>query len=214
MTPERHQRVTSVLQAGGPAASDALQRRVQRTVDRARPAPRRRGVRPQLVVASAVAAVAALVLGLAIGATGGPSVAAVTSLSERPSTEPAPASEGALLDRSFEGVTFPDWTREFGWHAIGARTDTIDGRRADTVYYTHEGHVIGYTVLAGDPVEPPGSAATVTRDGVELHRFRDGHRDAVMFDRAGRTCVLAGHVIHEDTLVKLASWQGDGAVRF
>jgi hypothetical protein len=213
VTAERHERVVRALQAGGPAASDALHRRVQRTVDDLRPAPRL-VLRPRLVAVCLATAATALALGLVAGAGGGPSVAAVTSLSALPPAQPAPASEGALLDRSFEGVTFPDWRREFGWRAIGARTDTVDGRRADTVFYTHEGHVIGYTVLAGDPVEPPRSASTVTRDGVELHRFRDGHRDVVMFERDGRTCVLAGHVIHRDTLAKLAAWQGDGSVRF
>jgi hypothetical protein len=211
---ERHERVMRALQAGGPAASDTLERRVQRTVEAAA-APRRPWlVRPQLVATCAVAALAALVIGLAAGAAGGPSVADVTSVSALERTQPAPASNGALLDRSFEGVTFPDWTREFGWRPIGARTDTVDGRRAATVFYTHQGHVIGYTVLAGDPVKPPGSAATVTRDGVELHRFRDGDRDVVMFERNGRTCVLAGHVLHDDTLPTLASWQADGALRF
>jgi hypothetical protein len=36
----------------------------------------------------------------------------------------------------------------------------------------------------------------------------------VTFERGGQTCVLEGEVIHPETLVELASWQGDGAVRF
>jgi hypothetical protein len=39
-------------------------------------------------------------------------------------------------------------------------------------------------------------------------------RSVVMFERGGHTCVIAGHVIHADTLTKLATWRGDGAVRF
>lgn len=211
MTPEGHQRVIRALQAGGPKAPDALVDRVRR-IEPARTVPRPRR-RPILALAGA-AAVVALVIGFAVGAGGGPSVTALSELSTRPATQPTPATDGILLAREFEGVTFPDWSREFGWHADGARTDTIDGRRADTVFYTHEGHRISYTVLAGDPIEPPGSAATVTRDGITMHEFRDGPRDVMMFERNGRTCVLAGHVIHDDTLAKLASWQGDGAVRF
>jgi hypothetical protein len=211
MTAERHQQVIRALQAGGPKAPDTLIERVQR-IEPARALPRTRR-RPIMALAGA-AAVIALVIGLAAGAGGGPSVTALSELSAKPATQPTPATDGTLLAREFEGVTFPDWSREFGWHADGARSDTLDGRRADTVFYTHEGHRISYTVLAGDPIEPPASAATVTRDGVELHKFRDGHRDVVMFERNGRTCVLAGHVIHDDTLPKLASWQGDGAVRF
>jgi hypothetical protein len=212
--PERHARVANVLGTGGPEAPEALQQRVRRTVERSAPAVRPRPVLRVLAPALAAAAVAALVVGLAVGAGGGPSVTALAAVSERPATGPAPEGDGALLAREFEGVAFPDWGREFGWHANGTRSDTIDGRRADTVFYTHEGHTIGYTVLAGEPIDPPESAATVTRDGVELHRFRDGHRDVVMFERNGRTCMLAGHVIHDDTLPKLASWQADGSVRF
>jgi hypothetical protein len=47
-----------------------------------------------------------------------------------------------------------------------------------------------------------------------LHQFRDGPRDVVTFERDGRICVLGGEVIHPETLVELASWQGRGAVRF
>ena len=35
-----------------------------------------------------------------------------------------------------------------------------------------------------------------------------------VFERNGRTCVLAGVVHRRGTLVKLASWQGRGAVAF
>jgi hypothetical protein len=199
VTPERHQRAIRALQAGGPEAPDALQRRVERTVGAARPLRRPLGWRPRLLAATAAAAAAALIIGLAVGAGGGPSVTAVASVSALPPAQPAEP------DHAFAGVTYPDWSGEFGWRAIGARSDTLDGRRADTVFYTHEGHVIGYTVLEGEPIEPPASADTITRDGVELHRFRDGHRDVVMFERNGRTCVIAGHVIHADTLAKLAA---------
>jgi hypothetical protein len=35
-----------------------------------------------------------------------------------------------------------------------------------------------------------------------------------VFERDGLTCILAGHVVHEDTPLKLAAWEGSGAVRF
>jgi hypothetical protein len=36
----------------------------------------------------------------------------------------------------------------------------------------------------------------------------------VTFRRDGRTCVLAGIVHFRSTLLKLASWKGEGAVTF
>jgi len=45
--------------------------------------------------------------------------------------------------------------------------------------------------------------------------YRDGQRTVAVFERAGRTCVLAGVVHAEDTLVKLATWRGDdGTLKF
>jgi hypothetical protein len=111
-------------------------------------------------------------------------------------------------------VTFPDWSKKFGWHAEGARTDRLDGRRAETVFYTHHGHRIGYTVISGDPLGPPEGAETVRRNGVEIHRYKDGDRTVVTFERDGLTCIVSGHVIHADTPLKLAAWRGSGAVRF
>jgi hypothetical protein len=215
--PRRHERVIRALQGGGPAVPATLQHRVD-TVAAAERAPLlslpRFGPVRAATAALASAAVVALVIGLAAGAGHGPGVDQLTAISERTATEPKPASDGTLLAREFEGVTFPDWSREFGWRPIGARTDTVDGRAADTVFYTHDGHVIGYTVLAGDTVDPPDNATTLTREGVTLHRFRDGYRDVVMFERNGRTCMLAGHTIHENTLPELAAWRGDGEIQF
>ena len=45
--------------------------------------------------------------------------------------------------------------------------------------------------------------------------FDDDHGHTIAsFKRGGRTCVLSGHVEHRPTLVNLASWKGDGEVRF
>jgi hypothetical protein len=42
---------------------------------------------------------------------------------------------------------------------------------------------------------------------------RHGGHDVAVFERNGRTCVIAGHVIHRSTLLKLAAWKGGGHVR-
>jgi hypothetical protein len=207
--PERHQRVIRALSAGGPAAPDTL--RVPRPV--VRPAPRRSRRTPALVAVAATAALAVFVV-LATTAGGGPEVDAFARISQQPATKATPAGNGTVLDREFEGVAYPDWSGEFGWHADGGRGDTIEGRRAETVFYTHHGHRIAYTVIAGEPLEPPDGARELRVGGVTLHHFSDGPRDVVVFERGGHTCVLAGEVIHGTTVEELAAWRGDGAVDF
>ena len=44
--------------------------------------------------------------------------------------------------------------------------------------------------------------------------YHDGPRTVAVFERAGRTCVLAGVVHRDSTLVKLAAWRSDGALTF
>ena len=77
---------------------------------------------------------------------------------------------------------------------------------ATTVFYEHMGHRLAYTILPG-LAESPAGARVVRRNGVEIALYRDGEHDVAVFERDGRTCVLAGHVLRESTLVKLAAWE-------
>jgi len=147
---------------------------------------------------------------LSLGGSPGPTGVQAAELAVLPATAPEPpldAERPARLERSFEGVTFPAWSREFDWDSSGRRTDAIDGRDTETVFYTHTHHRIGYTVISGETIDPPRTAATLTVRGLVLHRFRVGDLDVVMFERNGRTCVLSGDVHDPFTLVKLASWR-------
>jgi anti-sigma factor RsiW len=211
-----HRRTAAALRGSGASPPADLRRRLQA---RASPAPRRRwATRRQVAVAGGLAA---LVLGFGATLSGlrraEPSATGAAALAARPATEPAPPQRAArpeLLARDVEGVAFPAWGAKFGWQPRGARTDALDGRRAVTVFYEHEGHRIGYTILSGPPLDAPVDARRSRVRGVELASWRDGMRSVVMFERGGHTCVIAGHVIHADTLPKLATWRGDGAVRF
>jgi hypothetical protein len=222
--PEHHRRVIRALQAG-PRAPDRLHRRIEQMYAEAArrpprmPALRGRGMprwslRPAL--AAGVAAILAVALVVALG--GGESrVVQAAELSLKPSTEPPPPTNlerPALVERSFAGVRFPAWSGKFGWRTDGARSDELDGRETVTVYYKHTHHRIGYTVIAGPPVEPPDDAETLNARGLELRRFRLGRQDVVTFVRNGRTCVLSGDVHDPDTLVKLSSWKGEGSITF
>jgi hypothetical protein len=148
--------------------------------------------------------------------SGGPSVEQAAALAARTATEPTPpavAGRPELLARDVDGVTFPEWGKQFGWHASGARTDEIAGRHAVTVFYEHQGHRIGYTIVSGDPLDVPANADRMRVNGLDLAIYHDGHRTVAVFERGGHTCVLAGHVIHNDTMPKLASWRANGAIR-
>jgi hypothetical protein len=201
---ERQRRVARAL--GAPAKAPALQ-----------PAAPTTAWRPfvPLVAATAVTAVIALLLGLVPGG-GHPVAESAAAISQLPATERAPAPSGPLLRAAADGVPVPDWGREFGWHATGMRHDDIGGRRMTTVFYEHEGHRLAYTIVPGPALPRPAGARTVVRNGLEMSVYRDprhGGHEVAVFERDGRTCVVAGHVIHRSTLLELAAWKGGGDVR-
>jgi anti-sigma factor RsiW len=207
---EAQRRSLAATRAFDPPLPDGFEPRVRRAATAPRPVRLRAGL-----AAACGAAVLILAIVLAPGERGA-TIAAMAAISARPAEElpaPAPAGEGKL-QRSFAGVTFPDWDRAHGWRAVGARRDQVDGRATETVYYFHTHHRIGYTVLSGSPVALPWRGRRVERDGVQVQLYRDGPRTVAVFERAGRTCVLAGVVHREETLVKLATWRAGGALRF
>src|SRR5688572_1694449 len=171
--------------------------------------------RPWLAGATVLATVLALLISMM--PHGDPST--VGRAAERamlPATGPPPASDGVLLGAEVEGVQFPDWGTEFGWYETGIRSDVLDGRATETVYYEHMGHRIAYTIVSGAALPVPADARVVKRDGLEIavyHDPRHGGDDIAVFERNGRTCVLAGHVMEQETLLKLAAWRAGGDVR-
>jgi hypothetical protein len=197
---ERQRRVARALGAGA-------------DLPRTAPASTRR---PALRLVAAAAVAAALAMVLVLAPDGGPTAERAAGISRLPATEQAPAASGPVLRAEVDGVKFPDWGPEFGWHATGMRRDEIGGRRATTVFYEHEGHRLAYTIVSGPALPRPADARIVERDGLEMSLYRDsrhGGHDVAVFERDGRTCVVAGHVIHLSTLVELAAWKGDGDIR-
>jgi hypothetical protein len=217
MTPDlRHERVHRLLSTAGPATPPGLRERI--AAQSARPARRSR---PRVALAGAVATVAAaVVLALTLVAElgGHPTIAEAARPSALAATAPAPAQDArrpTLLRASFAGVTYPDWNKQFGWRTTGRRHDSIEGgRSAETVFYQHTHHRIGYTVVSGKPLKPPGHAERYEVNGLVMLAYKDGRRDVVTFERDGRTCVLAGVVHQRATLLKLAAWKADGAIAF
>ena len=217
MTPDlRHERVHRLLSTAGPATPPGLRERI--AAQSARPARRSR---PRVALAGAVATVAAaVVLVVALVAELGthPTIAEAARPSALAATAPAPAQDArrpTLLRASFAGVSYPDWNRQFGWRTTGRRHDSLEGgRSAETVFYQHTHHRIGYTVVSGKPLKSPRHAERYEVNGLVMLAYKDGRRDVVTFERGGRTCVLAGVVHQRATLLKLASWKADGAIAF
>jgi hypothetical protein len=201
------QQAVAAIRAFEPPLPPALETTV-RTVERSHTRMRASGVLARSC-AVGLAAAAAIVLGLVIASPDGPTVADVAAAAERPALEMhAPPGDGrGSLHRTFAGVTFPDLGADLGWHASGARRDVVDGRRMDTVYYHHHGHLVAYSVLSGPSIGLPSDGHRIVRDGVTIHVYTDGPRTVAAFERADRTCVLSGAVLSADTLVELATWR-------
>jgi hypothetical protein len=213
---ERHQRVHRLLNGGGPATPPTLHASLRAL--RAPAAPRRRPGRLALAGAVAVTTlVAVLAIALTAGSPSSPTVAEAAAVATRAATAPSPTRDAAhptLTRASFDGVRYPDWEERFGWRVAGQRTDSIGGRATRTVFYRHTHHRVGYTVISGEPLKRPAGAQRLVVNGLEMYRYRDGRNTVVTFVRNGHTCVLAGYVHFASTLPKLASWDGDGVIRF
>lgn len=179
----------------------------------ARSRPRRRWL-PLAGLASSAAA-AAVVVVLAAGGDG-LSVRGTLAAALRPPVATAALDpvQPWLLRERVEHVRFPNFAAKFGWRAVGARSDELDGRRTRTVFYAKGGRRIAYTIVAGDALEQPGRARPSVIDGVELRTLRAEGRAVVTWRREGRTCVLSGAGVDGGTLRELAAWTGRGAVRF
>jgi hypothetical protein len=163
-----------------------------------------------LVAAGAVAAVL-VVLGPLAGRVldgGGstPSVRTVASVALRVPTAPAPAARpgSELLAAQAGPIAFPTWTR-VGWHAVGARRDTIRGHDVHTVFYANAaGRRIGYAIA--DTRLPVAGGQLVTRRGAHLRVLERGSTAIVTWRRDGRTCILAGRDVPVERLLTLAGY--------
>jgi anti-sigma factor RsiW len=179
---------------------------------------RRKGFAParRVRLAAALAATAAVVtlaLVLAISG-GGPTVQDAVALASRPPTPPAPGAyhgHPTLLRYDTDRIPYPNWQQAFGWKAVGARTDRLDGRTAATVFYARNGRRVAYTIVAGKALAKPGDHTTV-RKGTELRTLRVDGRLVVTWRRKGHTCVLSGAGRRE--LIALAGWKGGGTVPY
>ena len=214
---ERQRSAVAALRGVGAEAPAGLRQRIE--AERRRPsAPlRRRRLAIGGTLAGAAAAVA-LTLALVVpSGSGGPTVVEAAQLSGLPATQasvPVDPANPKLLAANVAGVPFPNLHKEFVWHQAGARSDDLEGRRTKTVFYERAGQRIGYTILSGDPIDPPGGARQSVENGVPLSTAK-GRADAIVtWLRSGHTCVLSGSGVSAKDLREVAAWKGDGAVPF
>jgi len=135
-----------------------------------------------------------------------PAVRDVAPVALRAPTAPAPAARpgGELLAAQAGPIAFPTWTR-VGWHAVGARDDTVRGHAVRTVFYADAaGRRIGYAIA--DAQLPVAGGHVVTRRGARLRVLARGATAIVTWRRDGRTCVLAAHGVPVERLLTLASY--------
>ena len=110
-------------------------------------------------------------------------------------------------------MPFPAWNEEFGWRGVGQRADELEGRATRTVQYGKDAD--GWRTPSSRATRStcPGTRARSPATGLEnLRVFTQGGRTVVTWQRDGRTCVLSSAGASEDTLTKLAVWNGGGAV--
>jgi hypothetical protein len=209
---ERERRVVAALHQV--RATDRAPAALRARIEAARPSRAqraRRRVGYGGAVATALAAVAlALVLALPGGAPGAPSVSDAAALAARGPAQSAPAPDphapAALLDARVGTLHFPNWLSQFGWRAVGTRTDNLRGHQAVTVYYEWHGDRIAYTIVGGPLLAEPVAQTTV-RNGTELWTSAKNDRVVVSWRRAGNTCVLSGAGITASELQTLAAWK-------
>jgi anti-sigma factor RsiW len=208
---ERERRVVSLLHEA--RATDRAPAALRERLEAQRPGPAVR-TRRRLVYAGGLSgALAAIVLALVLvlpgGTPGSPSLSQAAALATRGPAAPAPALDRDHPERQLgqgrQLIYFPNWSTRFGWHAVGQRTDRIDGRRAVTVYYERNGEWIAYTIVGAPALNQPGARVTHL-NGVELRTLRLDGRLVVTWRRAGHTCVLSGAATPAE-LQRLAAWK-------
>jgi anti-sigma factor RsiW len=212
---ERERRAVEILHQA--RATDRAPLSLKERIEAQRPSAtvrtrRRAGYGGALAAGLAVIALA-LVLVLPSGTPGAPSVSQAAAVALRGAAAPAPGPDpdqpGAKLAQKVGDVYFPDWTRTFRYRAVGQRVDTINGRKAVTVYYERAGERVAYTIIEAPALTQPAAPVT-TLNNTELRTLSLGGRQVVTWRRGDHTCVLsATSAVPVSELHRLAAWDNN-----
>lgn len=152
-------------------------------------APRRR--RSSVAIGGAVGAAAAvfiaLVLVLGGGGASAPTVDQVVTASNAGPLMAAPGEDPATpgkLALGVGGVRFPYWEEDHGWKATGARSETVEGRKANTVFYENDsGGSLTYTIVDGSPIDTLADPGDYDLTG-------SGDTRRIVWRNGGHTCII------------------------
>lgn len=208
---ERERRVVAALHQA--RASERAPAALRARIEASRPKPAtvaRRRFAYAGALAGALAAIAlALILVLPGGTPGAPSVSDAAALAALGPNQAAPGADptnpGARLEQQVGQVYFPNWTSQYGYGAVGARTDNLNGHRAVTVYYDWRGRRVAYTIVDGTLRQPAGQTAIV--NDTPMRSFTLGGRPGIVWRESGDTCILlvvSGSGINSSLLEKVA----------
>jgi hypothetical protein len=173
-----------------------------------RAATRRRRLALPIGALAGAAAVAAAVVVIVVGSGGTPSIQDAVGLALRPPSSGAPAVNPAdprFVQAEVGGVRFPNYRASTGWRPVGARTDTIDGRRAVTVAYRDSGGPVSYTIVDGAPLDVPKDAPRRSYERIRAAVLSRGSATAIVWEQGGHSCVLAGRFKDIADLLKAAA---------
>jgi hypothetical protein len=179
-------------------ASDVLHARVAEMTAAA--APRKRSGWAVGGFATAAAAVLVALALVLVPGSNTPNVDQVVAAAAQGQTAGPPAKDPAnpaKLNVTVGSVQFPTWERG-GWNVSGARTDKIDGRRVETVYYENSsGGSMKYSVVDGAPIdtlEPSSTKYQITGSG-------DTRR--IVWRAGGHTCIIEAKGVDPDQLERI-----------
>ncbi|MCW3067548.1 MAG: hypothetical protein JWL67_173 [Solirubrobacterales bacterium] len=209
-------------------APDSLHRSVESLVEaqsraarRPRPGSTARslGLPPRIAAAGAIAAaVTAVAVTLALSGRHSPPLSQrlATEITLRSPTQGAPGesrSNHAELTAAVDGISFPYWGKRLGWRPVGARIDHVAGRTVSTVFYGDgHGRRIGYAIVGGLPPPRSGGGVVRWRGGTPFRLLHEGGTPVVVWLRRGHLCVVSGRGVNSNMLLRLASWDGRGAL--
>jgi hypothetical protein len=186
---------------------------VRARIDASRPSQRARARRRVAYGGSIAAVLAAVVLALVLvlpgGTPGAPSVSQAAGLAILEPAGVAPRPDETTperLETTIEGLYFPNWASRLHWHAIGQRTDHINGRVAVTVWYAWGEKRVAYTIVGAPALKAP-AAEVWNHAGVEYRTLKLNGRTVVTWRRNGHTCVLSAKGVSADDLRQLAAWR-------
>jgi hypothetical protein len=158
----------------------------------------------RLALIPAVGVIAAIVIALLLvlpsGTPGGPTVAQAAALGAEPISwsPPAQGLSGSAVTEEyarFADVRFPTRLEGGAWTFQTWRISRLDGRRILTVYYSHAGRSLSYSIAAAPRLR--GQKAGFTG-------FTQNGRAVVSWQETGHSCLLSSADVPRTTLLALA----------